>query len=41
MVNDVQWFVGIDWATRAIAFACWMPKEDVWGSASSPMAELG
>jgi len=42
MVDNVQWFVGVDWARRkAIAFACLMPKEDKWVSTSSRTAEPG
>jgi len=39
MIEDVHWFVGIDWQHRAIVFACWMLKEGAWLSERSSTAE--
>ena len=39
MIDDVQWFVGIDWATQSHRVCLLDAKEDMSMSATSPMAE--
>ena len=41
MINDVQWFVGIDWATQSHCVCLLDAEGRRVGSASSPMAGPG